>query len=209
MIPAPDKSSGFTLIEVVIAMFIGAFIVVAAYLALDGAQSQQRQVDTVANRLKAIQFAVNSLEQDLEYLSPRPVRDGFGDRVPLLRGKSDDADSYLELTRGQWRNPANLPRSNLQHLRYYLEDGTLMREHWLFVDRADDSEGVRRELLTGVEELEVEFYDGERWLDNWLAESVLERDTADMPRAVRITLHLDSEGAIIRTVPVFGGHFAK
>jgi len=73
------KRSGFTLVELLVALFITAIMFTVGYRALEQALTGRKEVEQQAARLIAIQQAMRWLEQDFELLQPRPVRSLLGD----------------------------------------------------------------------------------------------------------------------------------
>ena len=65
-------------------------------------------------------------------------------------------EGAIEFSRTGWRNPLNLPRSEVQRVGYLLQDNKLLRAYWPVLDRAQDSEPAYQTLLENVER--VEFY---------------------------------------------------
>ena len=74
-----QRPRGFTLIELLVALFITAIMFAFGYRALDQAFSSRREVDEQSARLIAVQQALRTLEQDVELLQPRPMRNLIGD----------------------------------------------------------------------------------------------------------------------------------
>ncbi len=143
------KRRGFTLVELLVALFITTIIFSMGYSALSQALINRKQVDEQAARLSDVQQALRIMEQDFELLQPRPIRDllGSGYQSPLVlnqnlsagasapaRGASSGSAAqqglaYISFTRGGWANPAGLPRSELQRVSYLVRDGKLIRQH--------------------------------------------------------------------------------
>ena len=130
------RSRGFTLIEILVAVAIFGFLSIGAYTVLDAGMRSRQQTEARLTQLATLQRAVQTIEKDLQMLSLRQVRDEFGDKIPLLRGQSEQSgqESAIEFTRSDWRNPAGLPRSNLQHVIYNFEQGELKRLHSIFLE---------------------------------------------------------------------------
>src|ERR1700723_3262644 len=74
-----SRHGGFTLVELLVALFITAILFAFGYRALDEAFKSRREVDEQSARLIAVQQALRTLEQDFELLQPRPVRNVIGD----------------------------------------------------------------------------------------------------------------------------------
>jgi general secretion pathway protein J len=72
--PAP----GFTLIELMVALFITAVIFAVGYGAINQALKSHVQVKEHQDRLSEVQTAVRIMVQDFSELSARPIRDQLG-----------------------------------------------------------------------------------------------------------------------------------
>lgn len=196
--------SGFTLLEVLVAMAIFSIVAYMAYGGLDAVLRQQQVLEASANRLRAVQFAVRQLSTDFGQIQPRSVREELGEGwKPALVADGRDLDS-AELTRAGWSNPLGRHRSTLQRVAYRVEDGVLIRSYWPVLDRLLEQEGFESELLDGVESFELRFLDARgEWVDQWPA-SDLADDTPLLPRAVEIVLLLDDWGEISRIMEIPG-----
>jgi prepilin-type N-terminal cleavage/methylation domain-containing protein len=73
------RAAGFTLVELLVAMVISAIIAVIGYRALDQALRSRKEVDEQTARLIAVQQALRTIEQDIELLQARPIRQPTGD----------------------------------------------------------------------------------------------------------------------------------
>jgi general secretion pathway protein J len=74
-----SRTRGFTLIELLVALFISAIMFAIGYRALDQALRSRKQVEEQSARLIAVQQALRTIEQDVELLQPRPIRQLTGD----------------------------------------------------------------------------------------------------------------------------------
>ncbi len=74
-----SRVSGFTLVELLVALFITAIMFTIGYRALDEALRSRKEVDEQSARLIAVQQALRTIEQDFELAQPRPVRNLIGD----------------------------------------------------------------------------------------------------------------------------------
>src|SRR5690606_5494898 len=126
----------------------------------DNVQKSKDVTDRASARLKEYQSAFNRISQDIQQIYPRPVRDEYGDsQYALLYTEG----SEFTFTRSGWSRSSFFtkhPRSELQRVSYYLEDGKLMRAHWRTLDRPPQDQPVRTVLLDGVSELSFKFMYG-------------------------------------------------
>jgi general secretion pathway protein J len=73
------RARGFTLIELLVALFITAIMFAIGYRSLNQALLSRKQVDEQSARLIAVQQAMRTIEQDVELLQARPIRQPTGD----------------------------------------------------------------------------------------------------------------------------------
>jgi len=196
--------SGFTLIEVLVALAVFGVMSMLAYSALGSTLSNADYLTDRMERLQSVQRTVRFLSSDLLQLSPRPIRSELGDTyIPALRSALG-SEFALELTHGGWGNPVGLPRGTLQRVAYRIEDDELLRYHWGVLDRTYANEPVVTVLLDDVESLYFRFYSptGEP-SEVWPPQSL--QGGAGMrtrPRAVEIVLTLPDQGEITRLLEI-------
>ena len=198
--------SGFTLLELLVAM--GIFAVIGA-MALGGLNTVVDQT-TIAreqmDRLGKLQRALRLMSGDFSNLAPRFVRDELGTagEAPLLAdGRLFGVE--LRLSRGGWPNPAGLPhRGTLQRVQYRLDDDKLIRECWSVMDHVLGQEPRSQELLSGVNEFKLFYLDTQnerrtQWPPPAQTTSTV---VGQRPRAVRIVLDIKDWGAVERLIEV-------
>ena len=206
------RSAGFTLIEVLIAMAITAFVAAAAYAGVSSVLSGAEQLRENGGRIRDVNRALTLISRDLRQVVDRPVRDEFGARRPALAG-GPLALYPLSLTRAGWHNSLQQPRSDLQRVHYYLEDGALWRAYHVTLDRAADAQLQRVRLLDGVERFEARFLAGiedlrvdrdlvvdtRAWADNWISDPAGGVGSLPaLPAAVELRLELAGFGDLRR-----------
>jgi general secretion pathway protein J len=189
-------------------------------------------------RLIELQTAVRVLEQDFVQLAPRPVRQPIGDEPaqPALQaspsgtqsaslvtslGDASSAQSsaagtasgtppLVALTRGGWANPNGQQRPALQRVAYFLENGTLRREYWYVLDPTLSSTTARRDLLTRVKSVTIQYMDlSHNWQPQWPPPTVIGAQAVQSnlrirPIAVQVTLDTEDFGKIVRIFEVAG-----
>lgn len=193
-------SSGFTLIEVMVALAIFGVLSALAYMTLGQTLDNSDMLTQRMDRLQSLQRTMAYLSSDLLQAAPRPIRADLGSE-PALRS-SFGSDFALELTRSGWPNSAGVPRSTQQRTAYRIEEDELIRYHWTTLDRTPSSLPVATILLEEVESLTFRFLQANGdWSDQWPpARAGTASNTGVLPRAVEITLVLPDEGELTRVV---------
>jgi general secretion pathway protein J len=199
-------AGGFTLLEVLVAIAIFAFVGVMALSGYTQLQKQTEYQQQRLERVREVQRAVQTLSQDLTQIEPRSIREPIGDQhIPaVLAGES--VEYKIEFTRAGWTNTAGLARPTLQRVAYRLDQDGLWRDHWRVLDRTQTSEPVRVRLLSGVRTVTFRFLSPSReWIDRWPQPggNPAEQERA-RPAAVEVTLELEDWGQIRRVVEVAG-----
>ncbi|MGD8484478.1 MAG: type II secretion system minor pseudopilin GspJ [Thioalkalispiraceae bacterium] len=191
-------SKGFTLIELLVALAIFALLAVMAYGGLDTVLQARSETDKAASRLNEVQKAFLWLKRDTEQTVIRPIRGEYGEQQPAFKA-AEQGTYRLELTRGGYRNPAQLPRSSLQRVAYSIEDETLVRLTWPFLDRAQDASPYSNKLLSDVDSIRFRFLDLDRqWHANWPPINAQAGATEILPLALEVTLELNDWGRVTR-----------
>ena len=147
----PNRQSGFTLMEILVALFIFAVVGLISAQLLGRTVNAYEVLDDRGQRLGQIHRAMLVVERDMLQFRNRPIRMAQGEPLPALMIGDEGA---LSMTRGGWRNPLQRPRSELQRVGYRIQDEKLVRAYWPVLDRRGDEEPISQTLLEGVEELE-------------------------------------------------------
>lgn len=144
-----NSQSGFTLLELVIAMAIFALLGLASWGLFDSVVRVQQGTSVHERELRHLQRAVAVIERDLLHITEQPL---------TLR------QTVLQLQRSHWRNPLDQPRSERQTLTYRLDNGALWRE-----SQGEGGQPVQRQkLLDDVRALSWRLSDRESgWRSDW------------------------------------------
>ena len=207
-----SRSAGFTLIEVLIALAITAFVATIAYNSLSTVLAGVESARQTAQRSYEINRAWMIISRDLRQFVPRPVRDEFGDTEPAMLG-GRAARYALAFTRAGWFNPNEVARSELQRVDYRVEDNALWRDSYTVLDGAPDTQAQSVKLLDNVESLDTAFLgalsevrpgdDGvaletRNWSENWVADTSTPDASLPPPVAVELRLYLEDWGEMRR-----------
>ena len=204
-------STGFTLVEVLVAMAITALISVVAYGALSSALSGAESLRSAMVRSQDINQTLALLSRDIRQVVNRPISDEFDQRAPALSG--GELSRYpLTLTRAGWHNSTGAPRSTLQRVSWWIEDDVLWRAHFPVLDRTSGTEAIETAMLEDGERFEVRFLptindmksdrddviDDRNWRENWVLDVSQPGLELPTPAAIEIVLQLASLGEVRR-----------
>ncbi|MAJ26289.1 MAG: type II secretion system protein GspJ [Halieaceae bacterium] len=206
-----SPESGFTLVEVLIAMAITAFVSVLSYQTLSTALAGIESARTESERLYEINRAFTVLSRDVRQMTNRPVRDEFGQMASAVSG-GELARDPLRLTRSGWHNSTGAPRSTLQRVAYRLEEDKLLRLSYPVLDRTTAIEPTETVLIDGVEVFELRFLpsvnalevdrnqviDRRFWQENWVADVGFTDKIIDPPAAIEVRVILSDWGELER-----------
>ncbi len=198
------RCTGFTLIEVLVAMAVFGVLMILSYMSLGQTLASAEMLTERMERLQAIQRTMRYLSNDLSSASPRPVRSELGDSYMPAIMISAANDFALAVTHGGWRNPAGLPRSTQQRSVYLLDDGKLYRIYYNVLDSTYASNAISTQILDGVERIEFRLIqDNGQVTYQWPPPGSQGAAAAQLrPRAVEIILTLEGEGEIRRLIEV-------
>ncbi len=207
------RRAGFTLIEVVVAMFIAAVMFAIGYRALNQAVIERDKLVTAQDRVTEIQRGMRVVAQDFAQLAARAARDtqGIGELQAAVSATGTDS-TLITFTRTGWSNPAGIQRPAEQRVRYRFVDGELLRDHWLSVDPALNSEPRQRVVLTQLKSVEIRFLDPNTrtWRTDWPARVAgapvgpltIDEALLTRPLAIEFTLVLEDWGRVQRIFEV-------
>jgi general secretion pathway protein J len=221
------RACGFTLLELLVALFIAALIFAMGYAAISQGLSSHDQLKEQQARLTELQTAMRVMEQDFVQLAPRPVRQPIGDEPsqpalqagpPSTQDTGDSAETsgtengqpLVSFTRNGWANPVGLQRPALQRVAYYFQNGTLRRESWYVLDPTLSSTTAKRELLKHVKSVTFQYMDvNHAWQPIWPPTTVQGTVATEMslrirPIAVQVTIDTEDWGKITRIFEVAG-----
>ncbi len=196
------QSSGFTLVEFIVATAVLAIMSGVAYAGWFNVVNIADKTQASVEQFDDIQRTFYWFTQDFEQIVKRDSIDELGGRRKSL--EVNEVGEYLiRLTRGGWTNPALLqmpPRSDLQQVAYFLDsDNRLLRRYWYHVDQFDGASFSDRLMLNEVAALNFRFLDANgEWHDAWPPEDNIEENFDLLPIALETNLELEKLGAVRR-----------
>lgn len=185
------RMKGFTLLEILIALFIFSILSLMLVSGLRTVINAQSGTEQKAQQLRKVQIALLMMSRDIEQAVSRPVMNASGKEEAAFIGKP----RTFIFTHAGFANPTGaLARSTLQRAGYLWNEESLYRETWQVLDQAPQSKVHRRSLLTNVTEAHFQYLDKNgRYRDNWPLEG---ENDQPLPRAVKVYLTLAQWGTM-------------
>ena len=184
-----QNQAGFTLVELIISLFIFGMLAAAGVGLLT--YSTQAQAVT-AERLEGVaaeRRLTALLTNDLAQAVARVSRDITGAPEPAFRGGQGPV--LLRYVRSGWSNSGDATRSGIQRVEWRLNQSTLERVTRLLVDGATDSEPII--MADNVERVALRFRNEGAWQSDWAPSDPLE-----LPEAVELTITRKGEAPLTR-----------
>ncbi|MCW8093274.1 type II secretion system minor pseudopilin GspJ [Alteromonas sp. ASW11-130] len=161
--------TGFTLIEILIAMAIFSVIGLAATGILTTVIDSNAVSEERFAKLQRLQRTMLTMERDIQQAVAKPTRiAGEINEVVMRGGELDGSEAdAIGFVRSGRHNPRNmLPRSTLQYVGYRLVEGKLERLYSNYVDNVVGYEPKVRVMLEDVNDFRVFFIPAEQDNDN-------------------------------------------
>ncbi len=162
------KQNGFTLIEIMVVMFIIAVMCGFGYAGLNNTIKQSGKIEQLREQLENLQLTMSLLQQDLTQTVNRNIINEYGSEEHALLAEENSTE-LLKLTRLGWTNPAGQARSSMTRVEWLIDDDSnLVRRHWYELDRAPGAEPIDTVLLEDIESVEMQFLDeNNSWQPIW------------------------------------------
>ncbi|PID61090.1 MAG: type II secretion system protein GspJ [Gammaproteobacteria bacterium] len=193
-----NRQTGFTLVELLVAMFLLAILGTASFQMLMQINRARDVVLAQSERLSELQRTFYWLAEDITQISKRRVRSAIDSEL-LPFQQNIEGENLFELTRSGWANPAAdiaPARSTLQRVAWGLDGDRLMRMYWYHLETTSEEPTRRRRMLRGVKSLSLRFIDREgSWQESWPPPNL---ENPGMPRAIEFTFELDDMGEVRR-----------
>jgi general secretion pathway protein J len=190
------RQSGITLLELLIVIAVFSIMSAAAYSGLQNSLKAEENFSASMKDLEAVQMSLTLFQRDIMQLTPRAIRDAFGDNeaaIVLFNGRE------LRFTRGGNFSSLKLDQTELTRVSYSLQDEQFVRSHWRHLDSTQGDRPLSASLLSKVTNLQIRVLDqNDLWHLDWPLS-----DNARI-RAVEITIELEDWGEIRRLFPASG-----
>ena len=190
------KQPGITLLELLVVIAVFSIMSAAAYSGLQNSLKAEENFSASMKDLEAVQMSLTLFQRDIMQLSPRAVRDAFGDNeaaIVLFNGQE------LVFTRGGNFSSLKLDQTELTRVSYSLQDEQFIRSHWRHLDSTQGDQPLSASLLSKVTNLQIRVLDQNNlWHLDWPIS-----DNAKI-RALELTIELEDWGEIRRLFPAPG-----
>lgn len=185
------KIKGFTLLEVMIALFIYTLLSLMLMSGLRTVINACSGTEEKAERLRDLQRGLLIISRDIEQIINRPVILATGKEECSLKG-SLKGFNFTHLGVG---DPTGaLLRSNMQRTQYVYHDQTLWRSVFPVLDQAPNSQAQQRALLQNLTAVKFQYLDKE---NHFHAEWPPEDDQQEpLPRAIKMQLTILNWGQL-------------
>jgi general secretion pathway protein J len=171
-------------------------------IAFTGLRTMTRDGQALAeanNRLTDLQFAVVYFDRDWAQVSPRKIRNQYGDEESNIV----IVDDSITFTRSGWSNLLGRQRSNLQRVQYLVDDDRLLRRYWRTLDHLPGEQPIQTVLLDDVESMEVAFLNAlGKPIRSWPVDG---SNNDGQPILLALRLELPDRGEIVRLLEVPDG----
>jgi general secretion pathway protein J len=176
------RDAGFTLIEMMVALFIFAMLAAAGVSLLTFSVRAQA---AAAERLDSVaddQRMASLLASDLAQALPRITRDTIGVNQRAFSGTNGiGAAPVLRYVRGGWSNPESAARASIQRVEIALDQGRLERRTYAMTDGATAGEPMV--LASNVETIRLRYRQRGDWAATWESSN-----PKALPKAVELTI---------------------
>lgn len=197
------KQRGFTLVEILVALFIFAIIGVVAAASLQSMIRTHHALQIADKKLLELQIFMTLIRRDMAQAIDRPIRDSDGNSEPSFVGSGG---SQITLTRTGLINPFNsAAQSDMQRVGYDVEGGDLVRLTWNVLDQPPKAVPEKQVLLHHVTSLKWQFIGDNGAPSNSWPPTVgtnMQKESSDLPKAVLMLITVGDEGVIQGVFPV-------
>jgi general secretion pathway protein J len=177
--------SGFTLIELMIALAILALVAVLGYRALASLTASEAQLTAEAQHWRDLDAFFARIEEDMREALPRDVRTSRGSEAAWIGDVDDAGNAELRFSRAGPEFSSE-PGSAGQRIGYRMRNGSVEILYWPRLDQPESVQPQAYALAAGILQFRVDYLDTSgNWRARWpaLGESAV-------PRAVRVGITL-------------------
>jgi len=180
------KNSGFTLLEIIVASVIGAFVALTAVASLRAITAGREKIDHNINLAGELRYAADMITNDLTNL----YRDSEMQNTKLIGETKtvgrDRTNRLVFYAVNRIAARPGKPEGDVYEIEYYLQkkeqDSALTRRLWPYPDRDQRPGGIITVMAQNIVDFNIRYYDGDEWLEEWSEEM------KELPEMVDISL---------------------
>lgn len=167
-----SSKGGFTLVELMLASVIGAFIALVAVSALRVISASAEMVEVNIDTAAEVRFASKRIAADLInlYRDRRSKNNRFIGTVE--QAEQGLVSRLIFYTVGRIKARTGQPEGDVYEVEYYLvkdeQNRALMRRLWPNPDKdTEEVGGVLTAIAEDIDVFNVKYFDGQGWQDQW------------------------------------------
>ncbi len=159
------------MVEVMVAVTIGGFIMLVAVGTLKAITSSAEMVDSNISAAAEVRFASNMIARDLVNL----YRDENIENTELIgtvvESEQGSISYLLFYTVSRAKARSDQAEGDIYEVEYYLmkdeDKSLLMRRLWPNPNEEDEPGGILSVIAEDIDVFQVRYFDGEEWSDEW------------------------------------------
>ena len=188
------KNKGFTLIEIIIALFIFSIIAIIISYGLHNVFNAKQKITYHEKRLNQLQFALTLIQHDTTQLI-----DYSNTKNGNATSTNGNNKQFTFFTTSN-ANPLGLEkRSDLMQVRYAVQNGKLVRHIWLGLNMHPIA--ITRTLLPKVTNFKFRYLSKTGFIDVWPSPDQL---NTTPPKAIQITFNIPNWGQVSQLYRIRG-----
>ena len=192
------NQSGFTLLEVLVAIGIFSVVAIVSYTTLDTYIQQRERLTSHYARLERLQRLFILLERDIQFSVGRKVQVD-DDLQSAMISKQDNILLGMTVAQADVQNASGI---SLKRVEWELDGNELIRAQWDVLDHAGNLEPARLLVSDDVADIEFSYfiYSSDRRLET--SDSL---DSGQMPAGIELNVTLISGGSYRRVFALAQG----
>ena len=190
------NEKGFTLIEILVSIFLASLIVVLVFSGLSTSLSMNEKTLNRSNLLSQITLTDKTIKRDLLHALDRKARDERGDELdsPLFGETLLNEGIFLAFS---IHTPIkNTSQGALKWVEYSKEGTQIIRSEYSYADKVLDSLKHTSILLESVDSLDIKFFNQGSFTEVWPPQETVE--FSELPQIIEISFKFKLYGDIFR-----------